>query len=370
MKRLLPGCIFTAGVVMLAGCHTAETAKVAAPRSLQARVVESRRQDVPVTVRASGTIHARESATISPQVSGRIERMLVREGDTVRAGQALVVLDAGVLGAAADQASAAVKAAQSQQSAARAEANLAASTLERYRQLQAEKSVSAQELDEVSRRAEAANARVEALHAQSEAAQAQEAGARAMLGYTTLRAPFAGVVTARLVDPGSMAAPGVPLLQVDSAGPLQLLATVDESAIGAIHTGMKVQVNVGGAADGGVTGTVAQMAPAADSSSRTFTVKIDLPAAKTLKAGIYGTADFPIGVRQAVVVPRSGVVQRGSLACAYVLDAQGVAQLRYLTLGRVDVDSVEVLSGIAANERLVDRPADRDLAGVKIEVQP
>ena len=60
-------------------------------------------------------------------------------------------------------------------------------------------------------------------------------------------APFAGVVTARMADPGTMAAPGVPLLQVDQAGALQLQATVDESAIGAIHKGMKVQVAIDGA---------------------------------------------------------------------------------------------------------------------------
>jgi membrane fusion protein, multidrug efflux system len=71
-------------------------------------------------------------------------------------------------------------------------------------------------------------------------------------------------------------------------------------------------------------------------------------------------------MRQAIVVPRSAVVMRGSLACAYVLSSDGIAQLRYLTLGTTHGDMVEVLSGISAAEKLVDAPADRELAGKRI----
>jgi hypothetical protein len=84
---------------------------------------------------------------------------------------------------------------------------------------------------------------------------------------------------------------------------------------------------------------------------------------------MYGTAEFANGVRQAIVIPRSTVVMRGSLACAYVIDGQGIAQLRSLTLGATQGDLVEVLSGISPGEKLVDAPSDRDLAGKRIEVQ-
>ena len=140
---------------------------------------------------------------ISAQVVGRVQQVLVHEGDTVRAGQTLAVLDDATLTASVDQAQAAVKAAENQQAAAQTNADLAASTLARYKQLQAQKSVSPQELDEVSRRAEASSAQVEALRAAAGAAKAQESGARAMLAYTRITAPFAGIITARMVDPGS-----------------------------------------------------------------------------------------------------------------------------------------------------------------------
>ncbi len=370
MKVLLYGCMLAASSALLSGCHSAEPTPVVSTQAERARVVESRQQQNPVVVRATGTLHARESVVLSAQIVGRIEQVLVREGANVREGQTLALLDDATLRATAHQSEAALMAAKSQQAAAQTDADLASSTLERYKQLQAQKSVSPQELDEVTRRAEASVERVEALRAQTEALKAQDSGSRAMLGYARLRAPFAGVITARLADPGTLASPGVPLLQLDSAGPLQLLVALDESAIGAIRKGMKVPVSIDGAPTTNAPATVAEFVPAADPGSHSFTVKIDLAPSGILHAGMYGTASFSTGTRQSILIPRSAVVQRGSLACAYVLDRNGVAQLRFLTLGAEQNNNVEVLSGISGGEKLVDDPADRELAGKRIEAQP
>jgi len=369
MKVMYSGCLLAVSAALMAGCHGSEPVSPVAMQTVQARVVESKQQELPLNVRSTGTIHARQTAIVSAQVVGRIQQVLVREGDTVRAGQTLVVIDGTGLRASVDQAQAEVKAAQSEQAAALTEAKLAASTLERYRQLEAQKSVSPQEMDEVSRRAEVSAARLEAVRAQTNAARAQENGADTMLGYTRLSAPFSGVVTARMADPGTMASPGVPLLQVDQAGVLQLEATVDESVICAIHKGMKSQVTIDGASSPQMIGTVSEIVPTADPASHSFLIKIDLPSSSQLRSGMYGTAEFAKGVRQAIVIPRSAVVSRGSLTCAYVLDAHGIAQLRYFTLGATQGPLVEVLSGISAGEKLVDDPSDRDLAGKRIEVQ-
>ena len=370
MKMLLGASLLAASTAMMAGCHGGESASVAAVETVQARVVESQQREVPVNVRTTGTVHARETAMVSAQVPGRILQVLVREGDTVRAGQTLAVLDNAAQRAAVDQAQAALSAAESEQAAAQSDAGLAASTLNRYRQLEAQKSVSPQEMDEISRKSEAATARLDAVHAQTAAAQAQMSGARTMLGYTRLLAPFYGVVTARMTDPGTLASPGVPLLQIDQAGTLQLQTTVDESMIGAIHNGMKTQVVIDGVSSANFAGTIAEIVPVADPSTHSFLVKIDVPSSSQLHAGMYGTAEFANGVRNAIIIPRSVVVTRGSLNCVYVLDSQGIAQLRYLTLGASHDDIVEVLSGISAGEKLVDTPSDRDLAGKRIQAQP
>jgi RND family efflux transporter MFP subunit len=188
-----------------------------------------------------------------------------------------------------------------------------------------------------------------------------------MMSYARLVAPFAGVVTARMVDPGTMAAPGVPLLQIDQAGALQLQTSVDESTIAAIHSGLKLKVEVNGEA---TSGTVAEILPAADPSSHSFLVKIDLPVSIQTRAGMYGTVEIPNGLRSAILIPRTALVQRGSLMCAYVLNSQSIAELRSITVGAQQGDWVEVLSGISTGEKLVDAPSDRDLAGKRVEVQP
>lgn len=352
----------------LFGCRSERSLRAAVIEKVQARVVSSRQEPVAVALKVTGTLQARESATLSAQVMGRVQQVLVREGDPVRAGQTLVILDDATLKSASEQAEAAVKAAENQQIAAQTNADLAASTLVRYQQLQAQKSVSLQEMDEVTRRAEAAAAQVNALRAQTNAVEAQQAGAHAMLSYTHIVAPFAGVVTARMVDAGALASPGVPLVQMDGAGPLQLHVPIAESAIFFVRKGMKVAVSIDGAADVEF-GIVSEIVPAADASTHSFLVKIDLTSYRALRAGMYATAEIPTGTRQAVLAPRSAIVMRGSLACAYVLDTNNIAQLRYVTVGAVQANEVEILSGIAGNERLIDDPADRDFSGKQIGVQ-
>ena len=167
-----------------------------------------------------------------------------------------------------------------------------------------------------------------------------------------------------------MAAPGVPLMQIDSAGPLELDTTVPESAIAGLRAGMKLDVTVDSIGGQSFPGSIAEIVPAADPATHSFLVKVSLPSSKLLRAGISASASIPSGSEQAVLAPRSAIVMRGSLATALVLDSNGIAQLRYVTLGEVQGDKVEILSGLNGGEKLVDNPGDRDLAGKRIEVQP
>jgi RND family efflux transporter MFP subunit len=363
MKPVLPISLLIAPL-LLAGCSRSAPAPQPPP-TVQAQLTRSIAAPTPQSIPATGTLHAKETAAISAQVPATIRRVLVQPGDRVRAGQLLIALDAAAQDAALSQLTQAAAAAHLQQLAAQSDASLAAGTLARYRILQQQKSVSPQEFDEVEMRSQAAQLRLESYAAQSREAQAAVSGARAQLGYTALRAPFSGVITARLADPGTLAAPGIPLLQIDRDGPLQVVTTVDESLIASIQLGIEIPVTVDGAS--ALTGTVAQIVPAADPASRSFLVKLDLPPQKTLRAGMFATVQFPGPSRSMILVPQSAVMQRGSLDCVYALDSHGIAQLRYVTLGNRHGDRVEILSGIAAGETLVDNPGDLDLAGKRIE---
>lgn len=369
MKSLGPALLLSLLAALLGGCHNAPSASAPAIESVTAHIVSSSQQDVATTLRATGTLHARRSSILSAQVTGRVRQVLVQEGDAVRTGQTLLVIDDASLRASMQQAQAGIMAAQKQQQAAQSESTLAESTLARYRQLQQQKSVSPQEMDEIAHRAEGASARTASALAQVEAARAQASGAKAMLSYARIVAPFHGYITARMVDPGTMAAPGVPLLQVESAGALQLIVSVDESAIHHLQRGMKIAIHIDGAPQTVHAGVVREILPAADAASHSFAVKIDLPASPQLHAGIFGSARIETGRHRAVLAPLSAIVQRGSLQYVYVVDSNQMARLRAITTGQRQGNVIEVLSGLSAQEQLIDQPLDRDLDGKRIEAR-
>ena len=366
---LSPALLLVFFAPLLSGCHGSPATPSSAPRTITGlAVAQATLQTVPSTVQAVGSVRAAESATVSAQTSGRVLAVLVHAGDAVHAGQPLVRIDNTLAASDLSRMNANVASARDAAAAAQAQADLAASTLKRYDLLRERKSVSPHEYDEVSRRAEAAQAQLSAAKSQLAAAQAAAASATTMADYAVVKAPFAGLVTARLVDPGALAAPGVPLLIVDQSGPLQLQVSVDESQIAAIHPGQRLDATLDGQLQP-VPVTVAEVVPAADPSSHSFLVKLALPASRGLRSGIYGSVAIPVGQRTAILIPAAAVVHRGSLATAWVLDANGLASLRYLTLGAVfGDDRVEALSGVSAGESLVLNPADRDLAGSRIEV--
>jgi multidrug efflux pump subunit AcrA (membrane-fusion protein) len=114
-------------------------------------------------------------------------------------------------------------------------------------------------------------------------------------------------------------------------------------------------------------GKVVEIVPAADAASRSFLVKIELPAQAHLRSGLFGRAYFPRGEREALAVPRSALVSRGQLQGVYVLDNARIATLRYITLGKPNGEQIEVLSGLQPGERLVASPGALELDGKKVE---
>lgn len=331
-------------------------------------VFQTMNQKLPDTVELVGTVHASESATLSAQLMGAVASVTVREGDHVRAGQVLLSIDAAQMASQVEQAHAAVAAAQQQVAEAENSAELAAGTLKRYEMLKAQKSVSPQEFDEVQSRAQAASARLAATRAQEGQAKAAEAAARAMQSYTRIHAPFDGVITERKVDPGAMAAPGVPLLMVEKTGLLRLEVPVDESLLSSIHAGSNILVVIDALGVSPITGSIAQIVPAADAASRSFLVKIELPLVPGLHSGMFGHALLQRGSRDAVVLPRSAIVAHGSMKSVFVVGQNQTAAVRYISAGNAHDDSVEVLSGLSAGESVIDSPGERELSGKRIEV--
>jgi RND family efflux transporter MFP subunit len=368
MKAKLISLAVPAALACLTACSRGRDIAASALETVRgAQVVKLQEQTVPNTFAAVGTVRAARTAPLSAQVMGTITAVNVHEGDPVKRGQVLVTLDDAQPRAAVEQAEAAVSAADHEMSATESELALAQITFNRMQALYDKKSLSPQEYDEGRTRLQSATARRDMARAARGQAEAAFDQARTHLDHTRVHAPFDGIVTERRVDPGALAAPGVPLLTVEAGGQYRLEAAVDERDLTFVRLGQPVVVSLDTWDGQPLSGKVAQIVPAADPASRSFTVKIDLPPNKNLRSGVFGRASFFRGTRQAVFIPQSAASERGQLQIVYVVGTNNIAALRYVTLGAEQQQGREVLSGLSPGEVVVASPAGRNLAGKRIE---
>ncbi len=355
---------------VLAGCTNERRAETTLPEMVNnISVVVVQKTTVPGWLETVGTVRAAQTSQVSSQMMGDIVEIRAHEGDRVQSGQVLAIINDAQPRSATDQATAAVTAAEKEVSAVDSDLALAESTLKRYQQLYEKKSVSPQEFDEIKARYQSAEARHDIARAGQAQANAALAQAQTALGYTRIRAPFAGVVTEKKADAGTLALPGMPIFTIEDTRNYRLEATVDESDIRFVQIGHATSVTIDALGNAQLSGKVMQIVPAADPASRSFLVKIGLPADTRLRSGLFGRAQFPRGDRPAILIPQTSVVERGQLKGVYVVDANRTAGLRYVTLGKSPGEKVEVLSGLQDGDKVVAAPGDRELAGKRIAVQ-
>jgi RND family efflux transporter MFP subunit len=189
--------------------------------------------------------------------------------------------------------------------------------------------------------------------AQRQEARAAAAQASVFLDYSAVRAPADGLVTARFVDPGTQAAPGMPLLTVESESAYRVEATAPEGL--AVNVGDEAEIETGG---GSYRARVSQVVPSLDPRIRSALVKIELPRDAPVRSGAFARVSFTIGQRRAIAVPRQAVSRHGDVATIFVVDEDNVARVRVVTTGDQRGQSIEVLSGLDEGERIVtDIPA-------------
>ncbi len=371
MKKYLPLFFLLLSLTIgMVSCSSKNAATPATPKMVQGvALIQVHPQAVPGLLQVTGTVQAAETAQIAPQVMGTITAVNVTEGSRVAAGQVLARINAAQPQAGLEQAQASLSAAKHEVAAAESGQSLAASTMQRYELLHQRKAVSAQEYDEVRQQLQAASARLDVARANEAQARAAVSQAETTLAFTQIRAPFSGIVTKRLVDPGAMASPGGALFILESTGRYHLEVSVDEGSVPLLRQGESVPVEIDAIAQKNLVGKIAQIYPAADVDSRSFTVKIELPRDAALRSGLFGRANFIYGQRISILIPQKAVVHQGDLASIYVVGANNIALLRYVTLGRQLGDQVEVLSGLSADETIVAAPNGRELGGRWVEAQ-
>lgn len=338
--QILAGGVGVALLVAAAGCGRAPERAPAA--SLPTVAVRAQRIEMltrTATEDVVGTVRARLRAVIEAKVSGRIEQMLVAPGQAVRAGELLVRLDAREIQARYEQ--------------ARAVREQAEREFKRRELLLKDKLISQAEFD--------------AADAQLRVAEAAVQEAETLLGYIRVVAPFDGVITAKRADVGDLAAPGRPLLEMEDPRSLRLEADVPEAMLGRIALGDSLSVRIPALA---VTlqGTVSEIAPVADPNSRTFPVKVDLPAHPGLRSGQFGRLAVPVAEVRALRVPAGAVQVRGQMELAFVV-VDGRAQMRLVKTGKHLGDEVEIVSGLNPGELLVIEGAASLVDGQPVEAR-
>ncbi|MCC7009774.1 MAG: efflux RND transporter periplasmic adaptor subunit [Acidobacteria bacterium] len=384
MKPILPSLLGL--VVLSAGCGSGTPAAPAASTSGPIATVRVQAADLPSTFEAGGIVRARTTAVIASRLLAPVVAVHVRPGDRVRRGAPLVTLEGREMAAAHARARAVlsaseetVRAAEGSVQAADAAVTLARTTHDRMRTLFEKRSATAHELDQATAALDGAQAQMASARANLAAAVASRAAADAAVEqaasaqtYTSLTAPFDGVITDRAVDPGDMAAPGLRLLTLEDAEAVRLELTLDEARAALVSTSRPSRVSVrveqqvrDGRDEPWIEAVVAEIARV-DPASHSFVVKLDLPATVRPLSGTFGRARFEGPPRKALVVPASAVVRRGQLTFAYVVDDDDRVRLQPISPGaRVD-DRLEVLAGLSEGLRVVAQPPASLSEGVQI----
>lgn len=286
-----------------------------------------------------GTVRPKLSAVISAKITGAIEQVGVVPGQSVKTGDWLVLLDAREARARVDQATAVLEQARSD--------------IGRFTRLLADKVVTQQEYDVVK--------------ARERVAQAFMTEVETILSYTRIVAPFDGVITRKYADVGDLSASGKTLLEMEAPGELRLEADVPEAAMDRVVLGEKMQVNIPAVA-AQFEATVCEIAPAADSGSRTVLVKLDLPKSTGIRSGQFGRVLVPVADVEALRVPAEAVIHRGQLEIMFIVFNQK-AQMRLVRTGKKIGKQIEVVSGLMPGEHYVADGAAVLTDGQAVEVR-
>ncbi len=335
-------------------------------------------ESAPQLYQAVGAIHSASTAILAAQVGGTVTEIRVQAGDRVKRGQLLAVLDdrsarAQVQGAEAGVNEAIQGEAEVDQAlkASTADRQFAEATFNRYKELLAKNSLSRQEFDGAEARYQAALANERAMEAKKQQvlarqqqARSQQDSARTYLSFSRIVSPIDGIVTAKSVDAGTVVMPGTPVLTVEDTARYRLEASLPEEYLPSAKAGASVSVSTG---HGQFEGRVVEVVPAADVTSHTFLVKIDLPQGCHCRSGEYGQASFPIGEANSLAVPSSAVLDHGELQGIFVVAADGHVEYRLVKTGKTFGNRVEILSGLAAGERIAISQIDRLRDGARVE---
>ena len=341
-------------------------------------------------LQATGYITARRQATVSTQLTGTLTEVLIEEGDRVEKGQVLARLEDGAVRATLNVARANLASTQAQVAQAEAQLAQAAADARRQDELSASGMTTKQGAEQARTALASATAMLEARRRESDAARAQVAQAQVNFDYTTVRAPFAGVITVKAAQVGEIVSPlsagggftrtGVGTI-VDMSS-LEVDVDVSEAYIGQVKPGMPVEAVLDAYPDWRVPAHVIAIVPSADRGKATVKVRVGFEqkdARMVPDMGVRvsflsakpaaGADGAPPPAPKGVLVPPQALLQRDGGTVVFVV-ADGRVQQRSVKPAAGDIGGQKLLpDAVKAGERVVVSPPDslKDGAAVRAD---
>lgn len=291
----------------------------------------------------TGNVRSDRESQVASRAMGVVTSVLVKEGDAVKAGQLLLTIDDR-------DASQRVRAAKMALESAKQNKLLAETTWQRYKNLFEEKALSRQEMDQFETQKKVAQSEYERAKA-----MADEAGT--YQSFAQVKAPVSGRITQKRIEAGSMASPGMPLLVIEESGSFYVEAAVDERLREKIKAGKEAELAAESSGQSQRT-TIRQVLTSIDPLSRTFVVKIN-PGGIAARSGLFVRVRIPTGKKEAIVVPSGAIVLKGQLTGVYAVDERGTVTYRLVRTGSVYAGNTEILSGLAAGDRIIVEGVER-----------
>lgn len=285
-----------------------------------------------------GNVNAAQKAAISSRISGNIVVVNVVPGSRVAKGDILLEINAGEISAKLLK--------------AKAELDQASRNLKREKKLFSQKattSESVKDLEDIQRIAEAGYKE-----------------AKTMLGYTSISAPFDGLVTRKLIDVGDLATPGKPLLYLEDDKNLRINVDIPETVAQNTYLDMQLQVSVP-AAHLETPGRISEISPSADPVSRTVPMKIVLDSTDQIKSGQFARVILPGEKMKTLIIPRSAISTFGQLERVFIVSGNR-ARMRLVRTGKDYSQGVEIVSGLSAGDVLIIDSSETIHDGQKVHI--
>jgi RND family efflux transporter MFP subunit len=344
------------------GTFMPQSAKAAPQPVSLVSVVLSRREDLVNTLTLSAEFLPFQEINLYARVAGYVRRMNVDVGDRVRTGDVIAVLDIPELDNELQRATAETERAVQEVVRAKAAYDEAHITFERLSEVlkQQPNLIAQEEIDQAKARDETLRASWSAAQSAEHEARANQAKFKAMVAYSRVTAPFAGVVTKRYADTGSLVGAGTgtgsqALVRLSQVDPLRLILPVPESAVSKVHAGTDVQILIQSTKKS-LSAVVARTSGRISTETRTMHVEVDVPnPVLALAPGMYATATLELENRKhAISIPVESLQERNDTAATVlVLGKQHKIEERKITTGLETPTRVEVVSGLAEGEMVV-----------------